>query len=299
MTWFKLDDKSAFHTKVVRAGNEAWGAVCRAGAWSSDQGTDGFVPDEIASMIAQARVWRKAENSGGPGRAGLVERVEGGWQIHDFLDWNPSAKQVVERRETTRKRVEQWREKHNGNASCNAVTNAVSNTAPVPTRPDPSRSDPDERVAAVAAPPPPASEKRTRTRSVAIPLDPDWHPNADHLAIAKELGHNGSWLSAEAAKMRDWAAAKGSKANCVDWNARFRNWIRDAKAQGASRFSPTPDPNEPDPRVEADRRIAQTNALLNDGRLKHMPRPVRSTEPVAADKAVVASFLSGFGKVGA
>lgn len=93
MSWFRVDDSSAFHAKVVRAGNDGWGAFCRAGAWSSAQGTDGFVPDEIAKLIAPAKVWAKAM------AAGLVEKCDGGKRIHDFLQWNPSASDVEKTRE--------------------------------------------------------------------------------------------------------------------------------------------------------------------------------------------------------
>ena len=46
MSWFRIDDKSAFHRKVLKAGNEAWGAICRAGAVSAGEGTDGRVTRE-------------------------------------------------------------------------------------------------------------------------------------------------------------------------------------------------------------------------------------------------------------
>ena len=37
MAWFKVDDKLAFHPKVLTAGNTAIGLWVRAGAWSADQ----------------------------------------------------------------------------------------------------------------------------------------------------------------------------------------------------------------------------------------------------------------------
>ena len=55
MSWFKLDDKSTFHRKVVAAGNAAWGAFCRLGTHSSDQGTDGVVSWRSPGSSARRR----------------------------------------------------------------------------------------------------------------------------------------------------------------------------------------------------------------------------------------------------
>lgn len=105
MSWFKLDDKGAFHVKVLRAGNEAYGAWCRAGQWCSDHRTNGIIPFEVATLIASQEVWERLLNCGDEGKSGLVEKASGGWQIHDYLDWNPSAEQVAkDRKEVSKKR---------------------------------------------------------------------------------------------------------------------------------------------------------------------------------------------------
>lgn len=93
MSWFKLDDKSTFSAKVVAAGNQAWGAFCRAGAWSSDHGKDGFFTTEVATVIEPShKVWARLET------VGLIVKADGGWQMPTFLDFNPSAAQVAARR---------------------------------------------------------------------------------------------------------------------------------------------------------------------------------------------------------
>ena len=43
MSWSKLDDRYAFHRKVLAAGNEAVGAMHRMIAYASGEGTDGLV----------------------------------------------------------------------------------------------------------------------------------------------------------------------------------------------------------------------------------------------------------------
>lgn len=92
MSWFRLDDKGAFHAKVTSAGNEAYGAWCRAGQLSCSLGSDGFIPFSTAKAIAPERVWRKLLS------VGLLDPAEGGYQIHDFAEYNPTSAEVIERR---------------------------------------------------------------------------------------------------------------------------------------------------------------------------------------------------------
>lgn len=94
MSWFRLDDQGAFHEKVLTAGNEAYGAWCRAGQWSSGHRTEGRIPRSTAITIARQHVWQKLVD------ARLCESLgDDGWQIHDFLDWNPAAEAVEAKRE--------------------------------------------------------------------------------------------------------------------------------------------------------------------------------------------------------
>jgi hypothetical protein len=61
-----------------------------------------------------------------------------------------------------------------------------------------------------------------------IPLPADWQPNERHREMASRWQLS---LVFCADAMRDWAAANAQK--CVDWDARFRNWLRsDAVKRG-------------------------------------------------------------------
>lgn len=91
MTWFKLDDQVAFHAKTLDAGNEGFGAFSRAGAWSSGHGTDGKIPTRVALTIANKEIWDHLVTVG---FAHEVPNGEG-WILHDFLEWNPSAAEVL------------------------------------------------------------------------------------------------------------------------------------------------------------------------------------------------------------
>ena len=103
MSTFEIDDQACFHAKVVRAGNEAFGAWCRAGSWCAAHLTDGYVTRDIAVTIAETHVWCRLRDCGLPG-SGLVEEVEGGYQIHQWDHWQRTASEVLHHRAEQAKR---------------------------------------------------------------------------------------------------------------------------------------------------------------------------------------------------
>lgn len=129
MVWFRIDDAFDDHPKALAAGNAALGLWTRCGAYSSRYLLDGFVPDGVArAKGTRAEIGRLIA-------AGLWHPVEGGYQMHDFHDWNPTSEQVKAERARNAERQHRHRQRH-GNVS-NAVTNTPSNDAP--SRPVPSR----------------------------------------------------------------------------------------------------------------------------------------------------------------
>lgn len=103
MSWARLDDQMAFHAKIVAAGNEAVGAWVRLLTHSCAQLTDGRVTREIALTITRPKVLEDLV------KVRLLDRVEDGFRVHDFLDWNPPAAEVKAKREAERKRKESAR----------------------------------------------------------------------------------------------------------------------------------------------------------------------------------------------
>lgn len=148
MAWFRVDDKFHSHSKVRKVLADDPAALALwvvAGSWSSDNLQDGFVPDhqlpwlipagadELAQKLIAARLWK---------------RVRGGYQFHDFTDWNQSKEQVLAKREA---RIEAGRKgglnsgkarsKPEANASANAGANPKQKrtpSRPVPALPSPS-----------------------------------------------------------------------------------------------------------------------------------------------------------------
>ena len=94
VTWFKVDDSFYSHPKVMMTSPGALGLWVVAGTWSAANLTDGFVsvqalprllPDsaELAEELVTVGLWRRAK---------------GGYQFHDWTDYQPTKKQVEEER---------------------------------------------------------------------------------------------------------------------------------------------------------------------------------------------------------
>lgn len=118
MAWFKADDQLPFHPKVLAAGNAAMGLWIRAGTWSSSQLTDGFIPNAIASAMANEC------DADALVDAKLWDRAEGGYQFHDWSDFQPSA-DVERKKREDRKRAgragaaARWGDKSDGKSHGN------------------------------------------------------------------------------------------------------------------------------------------------------------------------------------
>lgn len=79
MPFFPVDDGFAFHRKTVRAGNAAVGLWTRAGSWCNWQLTDGFVPDDVVTVLGTASQAERLV------KAGLWHRADGGYVFHEYL----------------------------------------------------------------------------------------------------------------------------------------------------------------------------------------------------------------------
>lgn len=92
MAWVKLDEKFPDHPKVSAAGPLAsWLYVCGV-AYCNRMLTDGFIP--AAQVRRLADVDNSDELAARLVTAGLWEETDDGFQIHDYLDYQPSRKHV-------------------------------------------------------------------------------------------------------------------------------------------------------------------------------------------------------------
>jgi hypothetical protein len=177
MPWGKIDDRLHGHPKATAAGLDGMGLWVLALSWSSAYGTDGFVPEaKVSGLGGNAELAQRLVN------AGLWDRVPGGYQIHDYLDYNPSAEQVEAQRQANAERQARWRREqeereqaeapndyeNNGvsdgvsNGSRNGVTNGVTNSAPVPVPSPVPSPEPEKDGATAPARSPPKLQKREK-----------------------------------------------------------------------------------------------------------------------------------------
>ena len=89
MGWLRLDDAFGDHPKVAGLSDRAFRAHVLGLLYCARQLTDGFVPQALAPS---ARVTGELE------RAGLWSPNKRGWVIHDFLDYNPSKAETLDKR---------------------------------------------------------------------------------------------------------------------------------------------------------------------------------------------------------
>lgn len=136
MTWFKVDDSFHDHPKVFDAPDCAVALWTRAGAWAARNLTNGFVPSGMPARLCDDPDTAIKELV----RRGLWKRASGGYQFHDWADFQPSADSV---RSLRAKRAEAGRLGGQAKAAKQNASNGLASASPVgkqnaaPTRPVP------------------------------------------------------------------------------------------------------------------------------------------------------------------
>lgn len=136
MAWVRFDDGFFRHPKVATAGRDARDLYMASVFYANQNLTDGFIPEGVIRMIA-ADAGIASHNKAVKALVSVVmwEEVEGGYQIHDYLDYQQSAEQITVSRESNAKRQEEYRRRKR-NATSNGVTNGTDN-GPVTDPPTP------------------------------------------------------------------------------------------------------------------------------------------------------------------
>ncbi len=127
MSWVKLDDQFPTHPKIVAAGGDAaWLHVC-ALCYCATHLTDGMLPKGMVARISDRKNPAKlAARLVGVGA--WIDRG-GEYELHGYLDYNPSREHVeTERRKAAERRA------NGGRAS---RERRPTDTSPVPSRPQP------------------------------------------------------------------------------------------------------------------------------------------------------------------
>jgi hypothetical protein len=219
MSWARLDDQMAFHAKIIKAGNEAVGAWVRMITYSCAHLTDGKVTKEVALSIAPQRVVTKAVT------AGLLDLDGDGYIVHDFLDWNPPAEVVLEKRRADAERKAKGRMNQRRGDSGRYLPEVPDDVQPDV------QSDSEATPSASPPVPSPSPEKinQTNARPTLAPtpqlIDPDWKLNDELRATAEMVGVRdveGAWLQ--------FIGDRRSKGvvSC-DWPGEWQKWAVTAR----------------------------------------------------------------------
>ncbi len=104
---FVVGEEAAFALATLQAGNAAFGAWARAGAWSVAQRTDGFLPETMAPVLGAS-----SEDVARLEAAGLLVACLGGWQLVPWL--NRSARDEERRRALAAERQRRARTRRGG-----------------------------------------------------------------------------------------------------------------------------------------------------------------------------------------
>jgi hypothetical protein len=87
-----LDPLMVEHPKIRRLSAEAFRLYMRAVFYSFRCRTDGLVDEAMLRELATLRRWRRLVDE--LRDAALIHEVPGGWEIHDYLDHQPSRQEV-------------------------------------------------------------------------------------------------------------------------------------------------------------------------------------------------------------
>jgi hypothetical protein len=170
MAWVRLDDQFADHPKIAAAGPVAGWVYVSGLCYAARYLTDGFVPETIALRFAGS----SPEILANLVECSLFDRVNGGYLIHDFLEYNPPASKVKAEREAAKARMQRK------NAPKHGVSDEIQqkfgrNSGEIQPSPTPTPS-PSESEREVRTPPPidPFPEQGPEYREALRKLDAQW-----------------------------------------------------------------------------------------------------------------------------
>ena len=92
MGWVKMDDRFGEHPKVTRCSLGAKWLFVEALCYANRNHTDGLITTAVARKLGNLKSIAQLV------AVGLWEQDPAGYRIHDYLDYNPSKEEVIERR---------------------------------------------------------------------------------------------------------------------------------------------------------------------------------------------------------
>ena len=256
MSWAKFDDRFPNHPKVLALSDSEFRLHVTAICYCCDQLTDGVLPECVPSSLPRApRAGRLLNAIASLERIGLWDRIDSGWEVHDFLDWNPSADRVKAKKAARAAagrvgglaKAKQLASKTPSNCQNDRTgllrTCSKQTSAPSPS-PSPSLVDIQDQAAVVtgggpgepcsASPAQPSPTPTTSAKPVMIPED--WCPSNEQLAaLATKHGVTKERVGREVPEFRWYwrsGAGQGKRRSLRGWSQAFGVRVDDQAKRG-------------------------------------------------------------------
>lgn len=259
MVWARIDDAILDNPKVVRAGVIGFALHVAAITWCCRNLTDGFVPaGRISCLLDLSRYGMSAHDKNEDPilpsvdahdvadwlvECGLWREVPGGYDLNDFLDYNPSRSDVQSKRarEVERKRS------HRGAESGSGPAGILSSPDPDPL--SPTLLDSDRKIVTGS----PSAREATTAWSLDSMLSDTWRatavsvidPSGERVDIddqwSRYLSDRLRPESLRAPSQADW---RGWVLKAIGFAKRERQRESDRRAAALARRDPPPPPRE-------------------------------------------------------
>lgn len=246
MAWVRIDDKFPQHPKIAAAGPLAMAMQVAGLCYCNRELTDGFIPRAIARTLLDWQIEREdgrlftiAVTCGMVGddlnsqwvidllcEVGMWVEVPGGYQIHDYADYQPTKQQILAERE---RKVAAGQAGGKASAQARAQAGASSGAKQTVKQNPTPKPNPNPLVLSEQELPPVVPQggesqtmkpKRETKRATAVPDDFPITVDLRSWAAEKVPGVN---LERETEKFLNHFRSNGK--TMKDWTAAWRNWM--------------------------------------------------------------------------
>ena len=135
--WVRFDNTMPDNIKVAPLNDRSFRLWINAICYCSRAQSDGFLPLAVLPALCRTAALRAARDLVG---AKLFDEVEGGFRVHDYLDFNPSRARLTEMRESSKRSTARWRDgnvtghKNGSDASVTRHSHGRDRSVPTPIR---------------------------------------------------------------------------------------------------------------------------------------------------------------------
>lgn len=229
MTWAKLDDGFWCHLKVQGLQLESIGVWTLALSWCAKHGSDGAIPRKLPRILE----WPETAVTELVAE-GLWDETATGWEVHDYLDYNPSKAELDSKlaADRDRKRVAKTRDRRkriDGREVSDIPLGKTAAFRPLPIPISSSLSTSSDLIS---------------TAAVLAPIEPQTATAAEPSSIASARASKGSNRIAEATgdsfhpltpKHKIWLEGIGLKSD-VEWTIAAQVLREQVKVAGVRRM---------------------------------------------------------------